>query len=292
VLLLTSAYAAAPLSSDRHFRDAFVRQSALALERSRLAEDAKSATVRARTEEMRSSLLSAVSHDLRTPLAAITGAATTLRDQSAPVTEAQRVDLVDAICEEAQRLERLVSNLLDMTRLESGGVRVKREWVPLEELVISAVSRLEAALATRPVTVDVAADVPLLALDPVLMEQIFVNLLKNAAKYTPAASPIEIRARRDGSRVIMDFMDRGPGIARGEEERIFEKFYRGAETNHAGVGLGLAICKGIAEVHGGTIAARNREGGGAVFVVELPITAEPPAMPAEDDPSSEKATPA
>jgi two-component system sensor histidine kinase KdpD len=283
VLLLSSAHATSALSRDRHFREAFVRQSAMALERTRLAEDAKSATLRARTEEMRSSLLSAVSHDLRTPLAAITGAATTLRDQIAPVTEAQRADLVDSICEEAVRLERLVSNLLDMTRLESGSVRVKHEWVPLEELVVSAIARLEIPLAGRSVSIDFPDDLPLLALDPVLVEQVFVNLLENASKYTPAGSAIEVWARCDLERVTIEVRDRGPGITPGDEGRIFEKFYRGPGTNRVGVGLGLAICKGIVQAHGGEITARRRDGGGTVFSIELPVTEEAPTILSDEE---------
>ncbi len=182
-----------PLAGDsQHFLEAFVRQAALALERARLAEEAKAAALRARTEEMRSSLLSAVSHDLRTPLAAITGAATSLRDGSAVIAAGERAELLATICEEAERLERLVGNLLDMTRLESGSVEVKREWVPLEEIVGAALTRLESALQERPITIDLPADLPLVSVDPVLLEQVFVNLLENAVKYTPAGSAIEI----------------------------------------------------------------------------------------------------
>jgi two-component system sensor histidine kinase KdpD len=285
VLMLAAAHAEAPLSSDRHFRDAFLRQCAIALERTRLAEEAKAAMLRARTEEMRSSLLSAVSHDLRTPLAAITGAATVLRDEATLVTGEQQHELVDTICEEAVRLERLVSNLLDMTRLESGAVRVKREWVPLEELVEAATTRLEKQLSGRSVGVDVPPDIPLVSVDPVLVEQVFVNLLENAAKYTPASTPIDIRARLDGAAVVIEVMDRGPGLAPGIERRVFEKFYRAGGSARSGVGLGLAIVKGIVDAHGGSISARNRDGGGTVFRVELPSTEEPPAMPTEDEPA-------
>jgi two-component system sensor histidine kinase KdpD len=272
------------LAEDRHFNEAFVRQCAMALERTRLSEDARAATLRARTEEMRSSLLSAVSHDLRTPLAAITGAGTMLRDQSERVSPAQRADLLDTICEEADRLERLVSNLLDMTRLESGGLSVKREWVPLEELVVSAMARLEAKLRKRAVTTDLPDDLPLLPVDPVLFEQVFWNLLENAVKYTPDESPIDIRARATDGVVTMEIADRGPGFRAGEESRVFEKFFRGQRTNRGGVGLGLAICRGIVEAHGGALFAENRPGGGALFRIVLPIIGAAPSMPSEETP--------
>ncbi len=154
-------------------------------------------SLRVTTEERRSSLLSALSHDLRTPLAAITGAATTLRDESAAIDDAQRREMLDTICEEADRLERLVRNLLDMTRLESGALAVKRQWMPLEEIVGSALTRLESQLEGRPVRTDLPADLPLLSVDAVLLEQVFVNLLENAAKYTPRRKPRgDRRARR------------------------------------------------------------------------------------------------
>jgi K+-sensing histidine kinase KdpD len=243
-------------------------------------------SLRATTEERRSSLLSALSHDLRTPLAAITGAATTLRDESAAIDSAQRREMLETICEEADRLERLVRNLLDMTRLESGALAVKRQWLPLEEIVGSALTRLEAQLDGRPVRTDLPADLPLVSVDAILLEQVFVNLLENAAKYTPPGSAVEISARAaagDGALVI-EVADRGPGIAPGEESRLFEKFFRGRTPDPAGstsAGLGLAICRGVMSAHGGTIAAANRPGGGAVFRMTLPIVGTPPPAPAE-----------
>lgn len=270
----------------RAFLDVLCRQVAGALERVRLAEEARAAAVRAKTEEMRSSLLSAVSHDLRTPLASITGAATALRDD-AKLSEATREELVESICGEAERLERLVANLLDMTRLESGALSLKRDWVPVDELVSSALTRLEHKLGDRPVRVELPAELPLILVDPVLFEQLLVNLLENAAKYTPPHSPIEIAAHvRDGA-VVLDVRDRGPGIAAGEEEKIFAKFFRGATPSLAasgtvagGAGLGLPICRGIAEAHGGSIVAvpGDHGAGGAHFQVTVPTGGEPPAM--------------
>jgi K+-sensing histidine kinase KdpD len=240
-------------------------------------------SLRVTTEERRSSLLSALSHDLRTPLAAITGAATTWRDESAAIDGAQRREMLDTICEEADRLERLVRNLLDMTRLESGVLVVKRQWLPLEEIVGSALTRLESQLEGRPVRTDLPDDLPLVSVDAVLLEQVFVNLLENAAKYTPAGSSVEIvaRANAEGRSVVIEVCDRGPGIASGDESRLFEKFFRGRTPlpGSTGAGLGLAICHGVISAHGGTIAAANRQGGGAVFRMTLPIVGTPPPTP-------------
>ncbi len=270
-----------PRSMDREsrdFLDTFVRQGALALARSRLTEEARAAALKARMEEMRSSLLSAVSHDLRTPLAAITGAATTLRDESATVPPEERAGLLGAICDEADRMERLVANLLDMTRLESGGLPLKREWVPLEEMVGSVLTRLEKRLVGRPVAVRLPDDLPLLSVDPVLIEQVLLNLLENAAKYTPAESPLDVTARADESSVVFEVADRGPGLPEEAPGRVFEKFYRGPHVGVGGVGLGLPICRGMVEAHGGTITAENRAGGGAVFRVTLPRVGDQPTM--------------
>lgn len=267
-------------AEQRVFLDVLCRQVAVALERSHLAEDAKQAALRAKSEEMRSTLLSAVSHDLRTPLASITGAATTLRDDSNLGAET-RTELVDSIVDQAERLERLVANLLDMTRLESGGVTLKRDWVPLDEMVSSALTRLESRLGARKVRVSIAPQVPLVWVDPVLFEQVFINLLENAAKYTPAGSPLEIEARCVGDQVDIEVMDHGPGLPLGAETKVFEKFYRGPQVREAGAGLGLPICKGIVEAHGGTLSASSRTSGGAVFHVTLRLGGTPPSVPTE-----------
>jgi two-component system sensor histidine kinase KdpD len=265
-----------PFRSDqRAFLELFCKQTAAALERVRLSEEAKGATLRAQTEEMRASLLSAVSHDLRTPLATITGAATAVRDEDLPPDT--RIDLVNSIVGEATRMERLIANLLDMTRLESGGVQLKRDWVPLDEIISSTLTRLEERLERRTVTVDIGAEVPLVLVDPVLFEQLFVNLLENADKYTPLNTPIEVRAHSDGQLVSIEVIDHGPGIPTGAEIKIFDKFFRGPHQGVSGAGLGLPICKGIVDAHGGTISAENRASGGAVFRVVLPKTEGPPS---------------
>jgi two-component system sensor histidine kinase KdpD len=276
VLALLPIHKTALNAEQRAFLDVFCRQVAVALERVRLAAAARSSALRAKTEEMRSSLLSAVSHDLRTPLASITGAATSLRDDS-NLSPATREELVDSICDEAARLERLVANLLDMTRLESGAVSLKRDWVPLDEVVGSALTRLEERLGNRKVSVQLPSDLPLLLVDPVLLEQLFVNLLENAAKYTPPGTPIEIHAKRVEQNVVIEVIDHGPGLPRGGEEKAFDKFYRGEHAGVSGAGLGLPICRGIAEAHAGSIRAEPRTGAGAVFCIVLPIGGQPPS---------------
>ncbi|MBK6849258.1 MAG: sensor histidine kinase KdpD [Proteobacteria bacterium] len=289
VLALVAAEPAVLSVDQRAFLEVFCRHVAVALERSRLAEEARRAAVHDKAEEMRSSLLSAVSHDLRTPLASITGAATALRDETR-LDAATKGELVDAIVEQAERLERLVGNLLDMTRLESGALQLKRDWVPLEELVGSALTRLETRLEARRVRVVIPADLPLLFVDPVLWEQLFVNLLENADKYTPPGSPLEIVARRDGDRVAIEVIDHGPGLPPGSEQELFEKFVRGPHRGVAGAGLGLSICRGIAEAHGGTIRAENHPDGGAVFRIVVPTGGEAPSLrgPGEDRPAEEQ----
>jgi two-component system sensor histidine kinase KdpD len=256
--------------------ETFTQQTALAVGRAQLAEQAESAALRARTEEMRSALLSTVSHDLRTPLAAITGAGTTLRHMGAAMSESQRAELLDTICEEANRLEKLVRNLLDMTRVDSGAIELKREWFPLEEIVGSALTRLDSQLGARPIRTALPVDLPLVFADALLLEQVFVNLLENAVKYTSPETELEISARADNGRLVVEVADRGPGLAAGTESRIFEKFFRAGQTGSPGAGLGLAICRGIVEAHGGTLHAENRAGGGAMFRLLLPSVGTPP----------------
>ncbi len=255
---------------------AFANQIASAIERTELASEAQWAQLQMETEQMRSSLLSSVSHDLRTPLAVVTGAASTLLEDT--VGAATRRELTETILQEAQRLNRLVRNLLDMTRLEAGALRVKKEWQPLEEVVGSALNRMDDALAGRQLAIDLARDLPLVPLDAVLIEQVLVNLLENAVKYTPPGSAIEISAaiRPGGVEVVV--ADRGPGIPSGEEQRIFEKFHRAQGAPGGGVGLGLAICRGIVMAHGGQLFAGNREGGGAEFRFQLPVEGRPPLL--------------
>ena len=254
--------------ADQHYVLTFVMMFAVGLVTSGIALRVRQGEV----EAMRSALLSTVSHDLRTPLAAITGAATVLRDASAELTPGQRTELLDAICEEAERLEQLVANLLDMTRVEAGALQIKRDWVPLEEVVGTTLARVEPRLGGRDVKTDLPATLPLVSVDPVLLEHMFVNLLENATKYTPAGAPIDVSARVAHGAVEVDVADRGPGIPEAEVERLFEKFTRGAHVGVPGAGLGLAICRGVAQAHGGTLTYENRPGGGALFRFRLPLT--------------------
>jgi two-component system, OmpR family, sensor histidine kinase KdpD len=280
VLALVPPTAQPFASEQRGFLEVSRRQVALALERARLAEQARQALLHAKEEEIRSSLLSSVSHDLRTPLAAITGAATALREETG-MPDVSRRELLEAICEEAERLERLVSNLLDMTRLDSGAINLKREWVPLEELVGSALTRLEARLTGHQLKVRLPEHLPLLDVDPVLLEQLLVNLLENASKYTPPGTEVEIHAEQEEGSIVVEVADRGPGLPPGDEQRVFERFYRGRHVGVPGVGLGLPICLGIARAHRGTLVASNRSEGGAVFRLRLPVGAQPPLLPVE-----------
>jgi len=188
--------------------------------------------------------------------------------------------LIQSIHQESQRLEKLVNNLLNLTRLETGQVQVKKEWVPMEEIVGSALNRMETQLGDRRVVLRLQETwVPL---DPVLMEQVLINLLDNAVKFSPSGSPLEIGSRAERGVAILTITDRGLGLTPGEEERIFEKLYRGSHSASApGAGLGLAICRGIIQAHGGTIRAESASGGGARVIITLPIEGTPPDVPAE-----------
>ncbi|MBK9713531.1 MAG: sensor histidine kinase KdpD [Kouleothrix sp.] len=274
-----------------HLLETFASQAALALERAFLADQAQRAQVQAEAERLRSSLLSSVSHDLRTPLTAITGAASTLLDGQAAIGDGVRTELVQGIYDEAARLNRLVGNLLDMTRLESGAVQVRKEWQPLEEVVGAALNRQEHALRERPLEVQLPPDLPLAPLDGALIEQVLVNLLDNAAKYTPPGSPILLSARAAPQELTVTIADRGPGIPSGDERRIFEKFYRAAPAGTHGSGLGLAICAAIVQAHGGRIWAESRPGGGAIFSFTLPVDGPPPAIAAAMLETEERSAP-
>ena len=251
------------------FLEVFAHQTATAMESARSQHAAEAARIQMQAEQMRSSLLSAVSHDLRTPLASITGAASTLRSQGEKLLPETRQELLESIADEAERLSRLVGNLLDMTRLQSG-VELRRDLYPLEEIVGAALQRLERQLSLRQVTTHLPDSLPLVSVDDVLLGQLLVNLLENAIKYTPEGTPIELVAEASGDAVTLEVRDRGPGFAPDEGERIFEKFYRGRSVGEHGAGLGLAICRAIAEAHRGTIEAISRTGGGAIFRIRLP----------------------
>ena len=257
--------------------ETFAGQAALALERAMLAERAQREQLEIEAERLRTALLSSLSHDLRTPLGAITGAASSLLEEHSALSQPARQDLLKTILEEARRMNRLIGNLLDMIRVESGALEVQKEWQPLEETVGVALIRLDDRLREHPVTVRLPPDLPLVPVDGVLIEQVFVNLLENAVKYTPLGTPIDISAEATPGIVRVEVADRGPGLSPEEETRIFDKFYRAPGTpSQGGIGLGLTICRGIITAHGGRIWAENRTGGGAVFRFTLPLTGAKP----------------
>jgi two-component system sensor histidine kinase KdpD len=277
-----------PLPRDQmDLLETLAHQAAAALDRARLATESERARLAAEAERLRSTLLSSVSHDLRTPLAAITGAASGLLQQPA-APEAVRRELTETVFEEADRLNRLVTNLLDMTRLESGSLRLNREWHSLEEVVGSALARLERALEGRKVATAIPAELPLVPMDALLVEQVLVNLVENAVKYTPPGTPVRVSASRDDGSAKIEVADEGPGLPPGTEERVFEKFQRG-EGLPGGFGLGLAICRAIVTAHGGRIWAENRRPRGAAFRFTLPLGASPPSLPSEDALDDERA---
>ena len=272
------------LPEQKRLIDTFITQIVQALERIRLTRDAQAATVKAETESLRNSLLSAISHDFRTPLASIVGASSSLIDGGTHLTDNARLELGKTIYEEARRMTKLANNLLDMARLEAGGVKLNRQWCPLEEIVGGVLTRLHARLAAHPVAIKLPSGLRLVHVDAVMIEQVLENLLENAIKYTPDGTPLEIGAEADAQEVAFWVADRGAGLPAGREDMLFEKFFRESkEGAQSGVGLGLTICRAIVEAHGGTIRAENRPGGGANFRFTIPVTAEPPQIAPEDE---------
>jgi two-component system sensor histidine kinase KdpD len=258
---------------ERRLLDALMDQAAIAIERVRLAGQINEARLATETERLRAALLTSLSHDLKTPLASIIGAVTSLRQYSDLLDKTAQNELTATIQEEAERLSRFVANLLDMTKIESGVIEPEREAVDIGEVVGAALQRVGPMLAHHRVEVDLEADLPMLNLDMLLFEQMIVNLLDNAAKYSPAGSQVTIRARRTPGAVAIEVFDEGPGIPEDRLERIFEKFHRvkNGDRQRAGTGLGLAICRGFAEALGGKIAAANRvDRSGAIFTITFP----------------------
>ena len=251
--------------------DAFASQAALALDRASFAEQARQTEVLKATEQLQTALLNSISHDLRTPLVSITGALTSLEEDEAAIDPATRKVLIETAREEAERLNRLVGNLLDMTRLESGAMKLRLEPSDAQDVIGSALAQLETRLGTRQVVVQIHEDLPLVPMDFVLISQVLVNLLDNALKYSPADSPIEVRAQVAGRYLEIEVEDRGVGIPAEDLTRVFDKFYRVRRPGSvSGTGLGLSICQGIVQAHRGFIAAENRPGGGTIITVALP----------------------
>jgi two-component system sensor histidine kinase KdpD len=245
------------------------------LERVHYVDVAKDALVSVESERLRNSLLSAISHDVRTPLTAIVGLSSTLVTQRS-LSQDMREELIGAIQEEALRMSNLVTNLLDMGKLQAGGVRLNRQWQMLEEVVGSALGQLSRSLNGRGVDLALPPGLPLLNFDAVLIERVLCNILDNAVRYSTPATPIRIAALLNGDEIQVSVEDRGAGVPAGSEEAIFAKFVRGnPESAHAGAGLGLSICRAIIHAHGGRIRVDNPHGTGARFVFTLPLGSPP-----------------
>jgi two-component system sensor histidine kinase KdpD len=271
-------------ANDRRLVDALIDQTVVAVERAQLAQAVDETRILAETERLRGALLTSVSHDLRTPLATILGTISSLRSYGALYDDQTRDEMLAGAQEETERLSRFVANLLDMTRLDSGALEVKRDSIDLGDLVGAALQRAGKLLARHQVKLSIAPDLPMLRLDSVLAEQVLLNLLDNAAKYAPPRTTIEIRARRKGDAILLEVLDEGPGIPEPALERVFDKFYRAATADRqqagTGTGLGLPICRGFVEAMGGRIKAMNREGrSGARIVIRFPASLAAPAAP-------------
>ena len=262
-----------PLSSDqRRMLEAFANQTAQAVERANLAEQTGQIKLLQTAEKLQNALLNSISHDLRTPLVSITGALTTLESQGETLAPVARQSLVETAREEADRLNRLVGNLLDMTRLEGGALKVKSESADVQDIIGTSIGQMESRLTGRKIKVSVPDSLPFVNLDFVLIVHVLNNLLDNALKYSPASSQVDVQAQMVENELQISVLDRGLGIPVGDLERVFDKFYRVQRPAHvAGTGLGLAICKGIVEAHGGRIWAENRPGGGTSITLSLPV---------------------
>jgi two-component system sensor histidine kinase KdpD len=269
-ILAVARGAAGPLSAEqRGLLLAFTSLVGLALDKAALAEHARQTRLLQEADKLQNALLNSISHDLRTPLASITGALSSLLEDEALLSPAARRDLTLTAWEEANRLNRLLQNLLNMTRLESGALKIDLEPSDVEELVGAALAQMPLRLHGRTVLRHIPRDLPPVSMDLVFMVQALVNLVDNALKYSPPEQPIEIAARQEGAWVIVEVLDRGPGLPEGEYEVLFNKFVRGSNVRGSGTGLGLAISKGIVEAHNGRLWAENRAGGGAVFALGL-----------------------
>lgn len=258
--------------------ETFVSQIALAVERELLDEAAEQATLLRESERLSATLLNSISHELRTPIATVRGAADSLLRPGAGLNELSRLQLTHDILDASQRLNRLVENLLDMSRLESGRLHLKRDWCDMREIIGVAAQRLAGCLAERPLTINVEPDLSLIRLDFVLIEQLLVNLLDNACAYTPPGTHIQILAREQNKWCELTISNDGPPIPAADLERIFDKFYRLPGTTVTGTGLGLPISRGLVEAHGGTLAAENLPAGGVRFTIRLPMPDEPPPV--------------
>lgn len=265
--------------------DALADQAAVAIERIQLVADVDRAKLAAEADRLRSALLTSISHDLKTPLAAIMGAAGTLREFAPALPEQDRAELLTTVLDESERLNRFIANLLDMTKIESGAMEPNYAFHYVGDIVGSALQRARKIISEHKTEIDIPSDLPMLKVDPVLFEQALFNLLDNAAKYAPPGSTIRVQGWTDNGSVILQIMDEGPGIPPGDLERIFDTFYRVRKRDQvrAGTGLGLSICRGFIEAMGGTITAANRtDRSGAVFTIKMPKPANPPELDASN----------
>lgn len=257
---------------NRRLLDALATQAAMALERIQFSRQAEQAQILQARETLERALLNSISHDLRTPLATVTGVLSSLRDDEARLSQEARGELLESACNEAERLNRFVGNLLDMTRIEAGVVKLRREPCDVQDLVGCALAALEQRITGRDISFRMQPIMPLVPMDLVLMTQVLVNLLDNSLKYAPADSPIEVIAVTDAEWLLLEIADRGHGVPEHDLKRVFDKFYRIPVPEGAGgTGLGLSICKGIVEAHGGKIVAENRPGGGLRIMIRLPL---------------------
>jgi len=271
------------LPEQQKLLETFLGQIAQAVTRVRLTEQARKVQVEMEAERLRNSLLSSISHDLRTPLATIVGSASTLVEEDRSLGSENKLELSRAIYDEARRMSNLVNNILDMARLDAGAIELNRQWVPLDEIIGVVLTRLQKRLVKRRVNVKLPPGTAMIYVDAVMIEQVLINLLENALRYTPEASPLEILADACPDAVEISVVDQGPGLPKGSESKLFEKFYRVQhEATQSGVGLGLAICKAIIEAHGGSIQAHNRPTGGAVFSFIIPLDQAPPVLGQEE----------
>jgi len=251
--------------------EALGSQVGIAIERENLSRQAQAAQLQIEAEQMRNTLLSSVSHDLRTPLTVIAGSASSLVEGEKNLDAVTKQELAQSIYEEAKRLDRLVHNLLEMSRLQSGQAMFNKEWYVLEEVIGCALAQLDSQLHDHPVSINLPTDLPLVKIDALLLERVVINLLENSMKYTPPGTSLEISGRIEGQELLVAVADRGPGLPPAELERIFEKFYQVSPGSARGAGLGLTICRSIIEAHGGRIWAANRTDGGAVFNFTIPL---------------------
>jgi two-component system sensor histidine kinase KdpD len=258
----------------RRLLDALMDQGALAIERVRLVEDMDQVKRAVETDRLRSALLTSISHDLKTPLAAVLGSATTLRDLAIKLSDAEKADLLSTVIDESERLNRFIANLLDMTRLESGAIVTNTVPHDLSEIVDTALRRATKILSRHKIQLKLTANLPMVNLDAVLFEQALFNILDNAAKYAPAGTTIRMQSRQQDGFVVLEVFDEGEGIPPMDLENIFNKFYRANKGDQVrpGTGLGLAIARGFVEAMGGTIGAANRhDRSGAIFTIRLPV---------------------